>query len=130
MPNHKVTGQAHEETIKSSKLREEGYSIIKTKLSDLKLGKDGEIEGYYNKESDVLLYQALKARLETHGGKGSKAFEEPFYKPTADGKQGPLVKKVKIMEKTNLNVPVYQKKGMAKNGAMVRTDVFGVEEKG
>lgn len=72
----------------------------------------------------------MKARLETHGGKGSKAFDEPFYKPTADGKRGPLVKKVKIMEKTNLNVPVYQKKGMAKNGAMVRTDVFGVEEKG
>lgn len=130
MPNHKVTGQAHEETIKSSKLREEGYSIIKTKLSDLKLGKDGEIEGYYNKESDVLLYHALKARLQLYNGNGSKAFEEPFYKPTADGKQGPLVKKVKIMEKTNLNVPVYQKKGMAKNGAMVRTDVFGVEEKG
>lgn len=129
MPKHKVTGQAHEETIKSPKLRDEGYSIVKTKLSDLKL-EDGEIQGYYNKESDMLLYNALKEQLAAYGGKGRNAFDKPFYKPTASGKQGPLVKKVKIVEKSNLNVAVYGGKGIAKNGAMIRADIFGIEEKG
>lgn len=130
MPNHKVTGQAHEETIKSPKLKHEGYSIVKTDLANLKLDTDGEISNYYHKESDKLLYEALKKRLAQYGGKGKDAFAKPFYKPKADGTQGPLVKKVKVMEKTSLNVDVYQQNGIAKNGDMVRVDIFGVEERG
>lgn len=129
MPRRKVRGAAHKETVRSGKLREDGYTILKTDLSALKL-KNGEIEGYYRPESDRLLYEALKKRLEAFGGKGKEAFREPFYKPKADGTPGPLVEKVKIIEKSSLNVPVHKGKGVAYNDTMVRIDIFGVNEKG
>lgn len=129
MPRRKVRGAAHEETVRSGKLREDGYTILKTDLSKLRL-ENGEIEGYYRPESDRLLYEALKKRLEAFGGKGEEAFKEPFYKPKADGTPGPLVKKVKIIEKSSLNVPVHKGKGVAYNDMGVRIDIFGVNGKG
>ena len=130
MPSHKVTGAAHLDTIRSG--REPGFTVSKVPLSRLKLGKDGEIENYYNPKSDTLLYNALKARLAAFGGSGEKAFppDEPFYKPTASGEPGPLVKKVKIIEKSSLNVPVRSGNGVAANGDMVRIDIFKPENDG
>lgn len=130
MPNHKVKGAAHMETIRGH-FTEDGrdYSVAKTALTSLKL-KNGEIEGYFNPDSDVLLYNALKARLAQFGGDGKKAFAEPFYKPKADGSQGPLVKKVKIVNKSTLSVPVHGGTAVADNGSMVRVDVFYVENEG
>lgn len=130
MPKRKVTGAAHKETIKSPKAKEDGFTIVKRSLTALKLNKDGEIADYYNPESDTRLYEALKARLAMHGGKGEKAFTEPFYKPTSTGKQGPLVKKVKLIEKASLTVDVHSGKGIADNDRMVRIDVFKVEGDG
>ena len=132
MPNRKVHGPAHADTIRSPKLRKEGYVISKTTLSKLKL-KNGEIEGYYNPSSDRLLYEALKQRLEAFGGDGKKAFKEPFYKPKADGTFGAEVKKVKLIEAATLLVSVNNGKGVAQNDSnngMVRVDVFGVDENG
>lgn len=61
MPNHKVTGAAHADTIRSPRhFKDEGIVLTKTALTDLKLDKDGEIDGYYNPQSDLLLYEALK----------------------------------------------------------------------
>lgn len=126
MPNHKVTGAAHADTVRSGK--KTGYIVTKTALSNLKLNKLGEIEGYYNPESDRLLYNALQERLQAAGGKGDKAFTEPFYKPKKDGTPGPRVNKVKIYEKSTLNLPVNG--GLAANGSMVRVDVYHVEGDG
>ena len=90
--------------------------------------KTGEIEGYYAPESDRLLYEALKKRLEEFDGNAEKAFAEPFYKPKRDGTRGPLVKKVKIYEKKTITVPVGG--GNADNGSMIRVDVFYIEDEG
>lgn len=130
MPNHKTTGAAHKDTIRSG--REDGYVITKTDLSSLKLDKDGEILNYYKKESDWLLYNALKKRLVEFGGDGKKAFGQGyvFHKPTSNGGEGPVVKKVKIIEKSTLNVLARGDKGIAANGDMVRIDVFKVEGEG
>lgn len=131
MQNHKVTGPAHQETIRSGK--EDGYVISKTALSSLKLDNDGEIKNYYNKESDILLYNALKQRLLEYGGNGEKAFpvDFEFHKPKSDGTEGPVVKKVKLIEKSSLNVSARNKgKGVAANGSMVRVDVFHIENDG
>lgn len=130
MPCHKVTGQAHLDTIRSGK--EKGYTITKTALSALKLDKDGEIQNYYNPDSDRLLYDALKARLQAFGGDGKKAFPPDFvfHKPKADGSEGPAVKKVKLIEKASLTVPVRDGHGVAANGGMVRIDVFYVPGEG
>lgn len=130
MPKHKVTGSAHKETIRKPYVEDgDNYTISKVSLTSLKL-KNGEIENYFNPSSDVLLYNALKARLLQFGGDAKKAFEEPFYKPKSDGTQGPLVKKVKVFEKATLTVPVLEKTAVADNGSMVRVDVFYVENQG
>lgn len=128
MPKRKVTGQAHLETVKGVKASEPGLLICKRDIKKLKLDADGEIADYYNRSSDRLLYEALKARLQAFGGSGEKAFAEPFYKPKADGSRGPLVKKVKVCEKSTLNVPVQQNTAAADNGSMVRVDVFRITE--
>ena len=131
MPRHKTTGAAHADTIRSGK--KAGYTVTKTPLTDLKLDKDGEIPGYYNKESDMLLYQALRERLQAFGGDGKKAFtEHSFYKPKRDGTPGPLVKKVKIYKKVSRTFSTYHGNGVATSvdGGMVRVDVFCVENDG
>lgn len=124
---HKISGAAHEATIRSAK--KPGGSISKKPLTSLSLNKKtGEIEGYYAPESDRLLYEALKKRLEEFDGNAEKAFAEPFYKPKHDGTRGPLVKKVKIYEKKTITVPVGG--GNADNGSMIRVDVFYIEDDG
>lgn len=129
--NHKITGAAHLETIRSRRMEENGMSVSKVALTALKLGKDGEIEGYYNRESDLLLYEALKERLNEFGGNGEKAFANvEFHKPKSDGTPGPVVKKVKICKTASSMVPVLKGNGAADNASMVRCDVFHVDGDG
>ena len=65
------------------------------------------------------------------GGNGAEAFKDiEFRKPKKDGTPGPIVKKVQIMEKSNLSVPVHGGRGVADNETMVRVDVFKVEGEG
>lgn len=125
MPKHTVTGAAHEETIRG---KTETGTVVKTALTSLKLDKNGEIDGYYNPQTDPRLYQALVERLKKFGGDGARAFAEPFYKPKKDGTPGPRVDKVKIEEKASLSVPTGR--GVANNGKMVRIDVFRVPDDG
>lgn len=131
MPTRKTKGAAHQDTVRSERINEDGQKInvSKVDLKKLKL-KNGEIENYYNPGSDRLLYTALKNRLIEFGGNAEKAFAEPFYKPTSDGRQGPLVRKVKLCEKSSLSVPVNGGKGVAQNDTMIRIDVFHVENDG
>lgn len=125
MPNHKVTGSAHDATIRSARdFHSRGVVITKVPLTDLKLNKDNEIEGYYDKDSDRLLYNALVRRLLLNGNDAKKAFAEDFHKPKADGTDGPVVRKVKIEKKQTSGVMVRGGTGIAANGDMVRIDVF------
>ena len=126
--NHKITGAAHKETIRSSK-KGDGFTVTKTPLNKLELDrKREEIKGYYKPDSDRLLYDALLARLKEFGGDGKKAFAEAFYKPKSDGTPGPRVDKVKIVERATTGLPV--RGGIAANSEMIRIDVFRVEGKG
>ncbi len=125
-PKRKTTGAAHEATLHR---KADGGYINKVSLTKLTLDKKtGEIEKYYAPESDRLLYEALKKRLEEFDGNAKEAFAEPFYKPKRDGTRGPLVKKVKIYEKKTITVPVGG--GNADNGRMIRVDVFYIEGDG
>lgn len=130
MPKRKISGPAHLDTVRSAKMLDQGYTVSKKPLSSLKLDKKGEIANYFNPNSDRLLYQALKERLQMFGGDGAKAFAEPFYKPKQDGTPGPVVHKVKVCEKSTLNVEVHGGKGVANHDSMVRIDVFHVEDDG
>jgi CRISPR-associated endonuclease Csn1 len=126
MPDRKADGAIHKETLRSARSIEKGVSASKTPITQLKLSKDkSEIEGYDEKakRDDRLLYEALYASLLQFDGDGEKAFAEPFYKPTADGKQGNPVKKVWTNDKFNTGVSLGSR-GVADNGGMVRIDVF------
>lgn len=130
MTKKKVTGQAHEETIRAYReVDGKMQTVTKTSIQKLKLDKDGEIEGYYNPSSDILLYELLRSRLQEADGKGKEAFPEGFvYKPTPNGGVAPKVKKVKICDISNLNVSVNH--GVAANGDMVRIDLYYVKGEG
>jgi CRISPR-associated endonuclease Csn1 len=122
MPRHKATGPAHKETIKGH--LDDTYVTQRRSITDLKLNKDGEIDGYFNPSSDTLLYNALKGRLVAFGGNGKKAFAEPFFKPRADGTPGAQVRKVKLYSKVTSTVAVHGGNGVADNDTMVRVDVY------
>lgn len=127
MPNHKVTGAGHADTVRSPRhYEEEGIVLSKTDIRQLKLDKAGEIQDYYNPESDRLLYEALKQQMKKFGGNAQKAFEEEFYKPRKDGSNGPVVRKVKLVQKLTLGVRIDRGNGIAENGngSMVRIDIF------
>ena len=134
MERKKKTGQAHEETVRAERfICEDGKSkkvaVTKTRLQNLKLDKEGEISGYYNPDSDRLLYEMLKERLVQAGGNGKKAFPEGFvYKPTPKGGRRPKVNKVKTYKPTNVNVALDT--GVADNGSMLRIDLYKVEGDG
>lgn len=130
MPKRKIAGAAHKDTIrKPYEIDGQSFAVSKVALTSLKL-KDDEIENYFNPSSDILLYNALVERLKEFNGDAKAAFSEKFYKPKSDGSRGPLVKKVKVIEKSTLTVPVHDGTAIADNDSMVRTDVFYVEGEG
>ncbi len=124
MADHTVRGQIHAETIRSAKHIDEGIVVTKQPITNLKLDADGEIAGYYNKQSDLLLYDALRAQLVLHGGKGDVAFAQPFFKPKSDGTPGNRVHTVKVTTKASVGMQLPRTTAYADNGAMVRVDVF------
>ena len=128
MPMRKITGAAHKDTVKSPKMLCEGKTIVKRSLQELTM--KSLTENYFAPESDLLLYNALLERMKQFGGDAKAAFAEPFHKPKADGTPGPVVKKVKLLESTTLNVSLHGGTGVADNDSMVRTDVFYVEDDG
>ncbi len=134
MTRKKTTGQAHKETVRAWRDVTvngvtEKKTVTKTALQDLKLDKNNEILNYYNPSSDRLLYELLRDRLIAAGGNGKKAFAEGYVlKPAVKGGASPKVKKVKIYDTSNLNVPINE--GVAANGDMVRIDLYKVEGDG
>lgn len=128
MPRRKATGSAHDETVRGR--WGETMVVSRKPITSLKLDSHGEIKDYFRPESDRLLYQALKERLQAFGNNGEKAFAEPFFKPRADGTPGAQVRKVKICEKANNTVAVHGGTGAAANPTMVRVDVYCVPQDG
>ncbi len=125
MPNRKVSGPAHKETVKGIAVGERQLLVKRTAIENLKL-KEDEIANYYRPNDDLALYKALKDRLAAHDGDGKKAFASPICKP---GSSAP-VRKVKVYEASTLSVPVHHGKGAADNGSMVRIDIFQVDGDG
>lgn len=120
-PNRKMSGQGHMETVKSAKRLDEGVSVLRVPLTQLKL-KD--LEKMVNREREPKLYEALKARLEAHKDDPIKAFAEPFYKHDKAGNRTQQVKAVRIEQVQKTGVLVRNRNGVADNATMVRVDVF------
>lgn len=125
MPNRKVKGQAHEETIYSN--RGNGIVVIKKFLNNLTAE---DIKSVCTKEdfkelylSDKSTYDAIYERMKEFDFKADKAFPNDFVlrKKSKKG-SGQVVKSIKIPSKMNSGVKVQG--GIAANGGMVRVDVF------
>jgi CRISPR-associated endonuclease Csn1 len=127
MPKRSVTGAAHQETLRkfvgidehSGKIQ----TAVKTKLSDIKLDKDGHFP-MYGKESDPRTYEAIRRRLLEHNNDPKKAFQEPLYKPKKNGEPGPIIRTVKLIDTKNQVVQINDGKAIVYNSNIVRTDVF------
>ncbi|MDG2958939.1 type II CRISPR RNA-guided endonuclease Cas9 [Exercitatus varius] len=115
-PNRKMSGQGHLETVKSAKRLDEGISILKVPLTQL---KPSLLENMVNRERESELYKALKTRLNQFKDDPAKAFAEPFYK-----KGGQQVKAVRVEMVQKTGVLIHNGKGVADNASMVRVDVF------
>jgi CRISPR-associated endonuclease Csn1 len=127
MPVRKAKGAAHKESVRSAKLEENGGTCIRTPLEGLNFES---LEKMVGKERDKRLYESLKERLAAYGGDGGKAFggsAPPFYKPTKDGSQGPLVRTIKVFRPGTSGVRV--RGGIAENDNMVRVDVYRYKNK-
>lgn len=122
-PQRRNGGAIHEETIRSAKLLVgNGTSYVKVPLHKLKLSKIGDIVGAtYSRNAPLIA--VLRERLEKHGDDGKKAFAEPVYKPSKNGK-GSLVKSVKLASTQNNGIRI--RGGVAELGEMSHVNVFKI----
>lgn len=124
MPVRKISGAAHEDTIRSIR-KSDGKIIQRIKLKDFK--KD-TLENMVDKARNIKLYDILKERLDAHGGDAKKAFATPVYMPVNDpSKPAPRINSVRIL--TNEKSGIEINHGLASNGDMVRVDVFKKDNK-
>lgn len=124
MPVRKITGAAHQETIRSIR-KSDGKIIQRVKLAGL---SPAMLENIVDKERNIKLYTLLKERLDAHGGKADKAFAEPVYMPVKDAsKVAPRVNSVRIQTSEKSGIKINE--GLASNGDMIRVDVFRKDDK-
>ena len=126
MPRHKVTGSVHDSTLRSPVLLKQGINayVSKREINDklLKVFDDKKCE-FFNMQLDAKFYASLKSYLEDKNeNKGE------FHKIKKDGSLGPVVRKVKVVENCSSGVFLNNGKAFAKNGDMIRIDVFQVKE--
>jgi len=124
-PLRRGLGQAHQETIRSAKLLDQGLSSVKTPLENLNFKDiDEDIKRIvgWNDPRNAKLIEAIRQRLQAHKGDGKKAFKEPFYKPSKPGKAAPIVRSVNLTDTQKSGLPV--RGGIANNGSMLRVDIF------
>jgi CRISPR-associated endonuclease Csn1 len=121
MPDYKVIGQGHEETL--MRLRNKTVAIKKVHMSKAKFDVNGDWN-MYCKESDPYTYNAVKQRYLENKSDKDKAFIEPLYKSKKDGSQGNVIKTVKIEKPCNTGVYFDELKAVAANGGICRVDIF------
>lgn len=122
MPVRKITGAAHQETIRSIKEMPDGSRQIiqRVKLTGLSTAM---LENLVDKERNIKLYEVLKERMDAHGGKADKAFAEPIYMPVNDpAKTAPRINSVRILTSEKSGIEING--GLASNGDQIRIDVF------
>lgn len=120
-PLRKGLGSAHQETIRSKKLLDQGLSSIKTPLTSLKLKDLPRMVGYDDPRNMDLIH-AIEQRLKDHNDDGAKAFKEPLYRPSKDMNKAPVVRSVRLTDTQKSGIHI--RHGVANNGSMLRVDIF------
>lgn len=126
MPERKITGKAHKETMRSSKYIDKGFTLVK---KDLKSITESEIKSIINNEayrelylSDKKLYDDIYQKLQECNFKADKAFKEEYRKYSKKG-NSPIVRSIKVPSAGSTGVKL-KNKAIAENANMVRVDVF------
>lgn len=127
-PKRRNSGAAHKDTIYALRPTADKPNRVTQKvwLNELSMN---DLDKLIDPHRNAALYEAIHERLRTYGGKADKAFsaDNPFYKPTKDGRQGPLVRSVTLVIDKLSGIPV--RGGVAKNDSMLRVDVFNKDGK-
>lgn len=125
MPRRKATSQAHKETIRSPKVKDDGQRTVRMPLVKV---KRKDVENSALKKSDKWLYKKLLERLDTHGDNPEKAFAEPIYKNDKmfdkNGKKLLPVSTIKVYSTQPSGFYINNDKAFVNNGSMVRLDVY------
>jgi len=123
-PNREVDGSAHDDTLVSPKLLETGTGYLLKRVSIDSLKKEN-IDSIYG---DDLIKEVIRERMNLHDNDSKKAFIEPIYKPSKNGKPN-IIRKVTLKEYTSGTVSLNNGKSAAGNGKMVRIDIFTKNDK-
>ncbi|WP_282804114.1 type II CRISPR RNA-guided endonuclease Cas9 [Clostridium tetani] len=128
VPFRKIGGKLFKETIYSKKDFKEGYFIEKKNLAEL---NKNDLDNIYNYNCDKKLYDAIISRMEEFDYNAKKAFEGEFRKPTKSGKEGPIVRSIKIKSKVPFKdgIELENVKGLVAKEGMVRIDIYEKEDK-
>ena len=125
MPRRKATAQAHKETIRSPKVKDNDQRTVRMPLNKV---KRKDVENSVLKESDKWLYDKLLERLDAHDNNPEKAFAEPIYKNDKkfdkNGKQLSPVSTIKVYSTQPSGFYINNGKAFVNNGSMVRLDVY------
>ena len=125
MPRRKATAQAHKETIRSPKIKDNDQRTVRMPLNKV---KRKDVENSVLKESDKWLYDKLLERLDAHDNNPEKAFAEPVYKNDKkfdkNGKQLSPVSNIKVYSTQPSGFYINNGKAFVNNGSMVRLDVY------
>ena len=125
MPRRKAAAQAHKETIRSPKVKDNDQRTVRMPLNKV---KRKDVETSVLKESDKWLYDKLLERLDAHGDNPEKAFAEPIYKNDKkidkNGKKLSPVSTVKVYSTQPSGFYINNGKAFVNNGSMVRLDVY------
>ena len=125
MPRRKAAAQAHKETIRSPKVKDNDQRTARMPLNKV---KRKDVENSVLKESDKWLYDKLLERLDAHDNNPEKAFAEPIYKNDKkfdkNGKQLSPVSTIKVYSTQPSGFYINNGKAFVNNRSMVRLDVY------
>ena len=133
MPERKVTGRAHKDTMRSQKFIKQGcdYTVVKKDLTSI---SKQEIEGIINNKtfeklylSDKHMYDDIYEKMKEADFKADKAFANGYRKYSKKG-NSPIVRSIKVPSLGTSGVRL-KNNSIAENASMVRVDVFEKDNK-
>ena len=133
MPERKITGKAHKDTMRSQKFIKKGYNFTVVK-KPLKSISKSEIESIIKNEnfkelyqSDKIMYDDIYLKMQEAGFNAEKAFSKEYRKHSKNGKS-PIVRSIKVPSMGHTGVKL-KNDSIAENASMVRVDVFEKDNK-
>ena len=117
----KIGGKLFKETVYSKVNFKDDYFVTKKNLTEL---NKKDLDNLYNYECDKILYDAIIERMKEFNFDAKKAFVSGFRKPTKSGKEGPIVRSVKVKTTVPFKDGIELNQGLSAKDGMVRIDIY------